>query len=226
MEEQTTIYDSLMELPLFLGHSREDLATILKNIQKEFRSFRKGRVIVSQEDPCRHIVLLMEGDVSLSRTSLHKDLVFTEHFHAPNSIGTETVFGLRQNFSHTITALGDVKALMLSKQNIIDHLFSYEVFRYNMLNMLTTRIQRSNQMLWAPDEGDTTHRFVALMKRNFLYHGGTKQIDGGMVALARMMNETRARVSAMLNTLQAQGLITLSRNRITIPHLEELIQQA
>ena len=112
---------------------------------------------------------------------------------------------------------------MLSKQNIVDHLFAYEVFRYNMLNHLTTRIQRSSSLLWASDEGDTLHRFVTLLKRNYLYHGGPKQLDGGMVALARMLGEPRIHISRMLNTLETRGLVTLTRKHINIPHLEQLI---
>ena len=226
MSAPTPIYDRLLELPLFQGHSREDLTAILAKIKVDFRNYRPGQTIVCQDDPCRHIILLMDGEISLRRTSLHKDIIFVEHFTAPHVIGADTVFGLRQNYTHTIKACTEVRTLMLSKQNITDHLFSFDVFRYNMLNLLTTRIQRSNQMLWAPDEGDTTRRFVALMKRNFIYHGGYKQIDGGMVALARMMNETRSRISAMLNALHERQLINISRKRIDIPRFEELIKQA
>lgn len=221
--EPTSIYDRLLELPLFQGHSREDLTAILAKIKVDFRTYRANQTIVHQDDPCRHIILLMDGDISISRTSHHKDLTFVEHFAAPQVIGPETTFGLRQNYSHTITAHSDVRTLMLSKQNVIDHLFSFDVFRYNMLNLLTTRIQRSSHMLWASAEHDTLLRFVALMKRNFTYHGGAKQINGGMVALSHMMNDTRLNVSDMLNRLQEKGLVILARKRIDIPHLENII---
>ncbi|MBP5628746.1 MAG: Crp/Fnr family transcriptional regulator [Bacteroidaceae bacterium] len=217
------IYDRLLELPLFQGHSREDLTAILTKIKVDFRNYRAGQTIVGQDDPCRYIILLMEGDISLSRTSVRKDLTFVERFTAPKVIGAETIFGLRQNHTHAVKAVTEVKTLMLSKQNIIDHLFSFDVFRYNMLNLLTTRIQRSNHMLWASHEHDTLARFIALIKRNFTYHGGPKQIDGGMVALAHMMDDTRIHISDMLNYLQEKGLVVLARKRIEIPHLENII---
>ena len=220
------IYDRLLELPLFQGHSREDLTAILTKIKVDFRNYRAGQTIVGQDDPCRHIILLMEGDISLSRTSARKDLTFVEHFAAPKVIGAETIFGLRQNHTHTIKATTEVKTLMLSKQNIIDHLFSFDVFRYNMLNLLTTRIQRSSHMLWAGHEHDTLPRFIALMKRNFTYHGGAKQIDGGMVALAHMMDDTRIHISDMLNDLQDHDLLTIGRKHIDIPRLEAVIAYA
>ena len=222
----TPIYDRLLELPLFQGHSRQDLTSILEKIKVDFRTYRDRQAIVRQDDPCGHIILIMEGQVKLSRSSLHKDLIFTEQFSSPCSLGAETLFGLRQSYSHTATAVGEVRTLLLSKQSVIDQLFAFDVFRYNLLNMLTTRIQRSSQLLWAPDEGRTLERFIALMKRNFIYHGGPKQIEGGMVALAKMMNDTRINISNMLNALQQQGLITLGRKHILIPHLEEVIHWA
>lgn len=222
--EQSSIYDKLLQLPLFQGHSRGDLTDIMTKIKVDFRSFNKGQIIAKQDDPCRHIVFLIEGEVQLTRTSLHKDLIFVEPFSAPAAFGIDTVFGLRQSFSHTITAHSDVRTLVLSKQNLADHMFAHEVFRYNMLNLMSTRIQRSNSLLWAPDEGDTLHRFVAMLKRNFLYLGGHKEILGGMVSLAKMTGETRLRISQILNTLEQQGLIILSRKRIIIPRLEAILQ--
>ncbi|MCH5179205.1 MAG: Crp/Fnr family transcriptional regulator [Prevotellaceae bacterium] len=224
--EQSPIYDQLLQLPLFQGHSRSDLTDILSKIKVDFRSFHEGQVIAQQDDPCRHIVFLIEGSVQLTRTSLHKDIIFAEHFHSPAVFGTDTAFGLRQNFSHTITAQDNVRTLVLSKQNLADHMFNHEVFRYNMLNLLSTRIQRSNSLLWTDNEGDTLQRFAVLLKRNFIYHGGQKQITGGMVALARMLGEPRLRISQMLNALEQKGLVTLARKRIIIPHLEAILQQS
>lgn len=226
MEQSISIYDKLLELPLFQGHSREDLTSILTKIKVDFRNYRKGQIISEQDDPCKNIIFLMEGEVSLERTSRHKDLLFIEQFKAPHSFGTETLFGLRQNYSHTITAQSDVKTLIVSKYSIITHLFDFEVFRYNMLNMLTTRIQRTQQLLWAPEEESIIHNFIQLCKKNFTHPAGPKSIEGGMVSLARMMNCPRIQISHMLNTLSEKKLITLSRKKILIPQLEKLIQSS
>jgi len=104
MEQPISIYDKLLELPLFQGHSREDLTSILAKIKVDFRNFHKGQVIARQDDPCQNFIFLMDGEVNVQRTSQRKDLVFTEHFVAPNAFGIETTFGLRQNFTHTIIA--------------------------------------------------------------------------------------------------------------------------
>lgn len=226
MEQPALIYDRLLELPLFQGHSREDLTSILTHIKVDFRSFRKGQAIVVQDQPCQNIIFLIDGEVILSRYSPHNELLFSEFFSAPNAFGMDTLFGLRQNFHHAITANSNVRTLVISKQNVIGHLFPYEVFRYNLINTLTTRLQRQERLLWASEEEDIAKRFVLLCKRNFAYLGGCKQIDGGMVQMAQMMNETRIHVSNMLNDLEAKGLLELGRKKIIIPRLEELIQKA
>lgn len=226
MEQNISIYDKLLDLPLFQGHSREDLTSILTKIKVDFRSFHKGQIIAAQDDPCKNIIFLMEGEVSLQRTSLHKDLLFIELLSAPRSFGTETLFGLRQNHSHTITAQTDVKTLVVNKHSIITHLFDFEVFRYNILNMLTTRIQRTQTMLWAPEEASICLNFVQLCKKNFMHPAGTKIIEGGMVSLARMLNCPRIQISNVLNALEEKQLVALSRKKIQIPQLEKLIQES
>ena len=42
------IYDQLLQLPLFQGHSREDLTAILAKIKVDFRTFRPKQEIVRQ----------------------------------------------------------------------------------------------------------------------------------------------------------------------------------
>ena len=223
IEPPLSIYEQLLELPLFQGHSKEDLTSILAKIKVEFGKYRKGQSIVRQDDPCKNIIFLMEGEVEVSRTSLHKDLLFVEHFKALRSFGTETLFGMRQNYSYSITAVSEVKTFIVSKAGVINHLFNYEVFRYNLLNMLTTRIQRANQLLWLPEEEKVERSFVLLCKRNFMHPAGTKVIEGGMVSLARMMNRPRIHISNMLNSFAEQGLVSIGRKKLVIPYFEKLL---
>ncbi len=222
-DPQDSVYDKILELPLFQGHSREDLTAILSKVKVEFCHYRKGQVIIGQDDPCRSILFLLDGDVIVSRTSLHKDILFTEQFGSFKSFGAETLFGLRQSYSYSIIAQNDVRTLVLDKAGVTSRLLNYEVFRYNMLNMLTTRIQRCQQALWLPEEDNVERSFVLLCKRNFIHPAGPKTIEGGMVALARMMNKSRIQVSTMLNALEKRQLISLGRKKITIPCFEKLI---
>jgi CRP-like cAMP-binding protein len=220
---QNSVYDKILELPLFQGHSREDLTAILSKVRVEFGHYKKGQTILRQDDPCKSIIFLIDGEVVASRTSLHKDILFSEQFGAFRSFGTETLFGLRQSFSYSITALSEVNTLVVDKAGVTSRLLNYEVFRYNLLNMLTTRIQRCQQVMWLPEEDDVERSFVLLCKRNFIHPAGFKTIEGGMMALARMMNRPRIHVSNMLNALESRQLISLGRKKITIPNFEKLI---
>ncbi len=220
---QNSVYDKILELPLFQGHSREDLTAILSKVKVEFARYRKGQIVVRQDDSCRNIIFLIEGEVAVSRTSLRKDILFSEQFSAFRSFGTETLFGLRQSYCYSVTALNAVNTFVVDKEGVTGRLLNYEVFRYNLLNMLTTRIQRCQQVLWLPEEDDIERSFVLLCKRNFIHPAGTKTIEGGMVALARMMNRPRIHVSNMLNALEKRRLVSLGRKKITIPSFEKLI---
>lgn len=221
-----SIYEKLLELPLFQGHSREDLTSMLTKIKVDFRNFKAGHEIVAQHDPCREILFLMDGDVVASRSSFLKDLLFVERFSAPHSFGVETLFGLQQNHTHSLCALTDVRMFVVDKAALVNQLFSFDVFRFNMLNTLSARLQRTNRLLWSPAPENITGDFLLMCKRNFTHHAGYKTIEGGMVSLARLMDRPRLQISNLLNAFEQRGLLSLSRKKIVIPQLEKLIIEA
>lgn len=114
---------------------------------------------------------------------------------------------------------------MVDKYSVINYLFGYEVFRFNMLNKLTAQIQRNTQLLWTQGDNSLEQNFILLCKRNFTHPAGYKQIEGGMVSLAHAMNTPRIHISNMLNRLEEKQLVTLSRKKIIIPQLERLIRE-
>lgn len=217
------IYDQLLSLPLFQGHSREDLTSILAKIKVDFRQFSEGQTLVHQDQTVEELYFLMEGTVILRRTSFQKDVHFIETLSAPQCFGMQNLFGLNRNYDYTIRALTPVNVFVISKSAFVNHLFQYEVFRYNVLNNLTAQIQRSRKLLWTPIPDSPLQAFIHLLKTHFFYPAGPKEIEGGMVSLGILMNRPRAQVSAILNQLVSKGLITLSRKRIVIPQVQNII---
>lgn len=223
MASSSSIYDKLLELPLFQGHSKEDLTYILTKIKVDFRTYHRGQTLTRQDDPCRELFFLMEGELRTERTSQRKDLIFVEYYNSPTTFGIETIFGLRQNYNQSIIASAESKIFVVDKYAIINYLFHFDVFRYNMLNALTTRIQQTERLLWMTTEESIEQAFIQLCKRNFTRPAGYKIIEGGMVSLAHTMNRSRIQVSNMLNSFENNGLVKLNRKKIIMPRLEKLI---
>ena len=92
----------------------------------------------------------------------------------------------------------------------------------NLLNMLSGRIQSSENERWDIHGTTIRERIVALMKRLSEGQQGYREIRVRMEDLAEILGETRLNVSRTLNQMAADNVISLKRGGFDIPSLELL----
>ena len=180
----------------------------------------------AETDPCRDLLFLLKGTIDVSHSSSNHRIVFTETWNNPTVIGAESIFGLSQHHQRTYRASSDLQTLSIGKEFITSILLQYEVFRFNLLGLLSTRIQRSNRMLWDTPRPTLLHRFVQVLQHNFNKPSGEKHIYGKLVDLAPYVDATRLNLSILLNRLQDEGLIQMERKHLTLSALEKIILYA
>ncbi len=114
---------------------------------------------------------------------------------------------------------------MIIHKDGVTLLFSrFEVFRLNMINLLSTYIYRQGRWLWHNLSGNTEKRIVNFIHSRSVYPAGEKILEISMEDLGLQINEPRMNVSRALNRLQKENLVLLKRRKIIIPALEKLIQ--
>lgn len=69
---------------------------------------------------------------------------------------------------------------------------------------------------------DIRQQFVNFLRLRCLTQAGRKVLRITMEDLAQELHQSRLNISHMLNALQRDGLLTMSRGIITIPQLETL----
>ena len=223
MQVQPSFYETLLQQPLFQGLGSNDLIEIVSKVKIHFQKFTAGNIIHLETDACRNLLFLLKGELKVSHTSTNKRIIFTELWKAPTVIGVESIFGVSQYHNRTYVAETDIQTLTINKEFITQMLLNYDVFRFNLLNMLSTRVQRSDRMLWETPALSLTRRFQQICQHNFTLPSGKKEILGKMVDLSVYVNATRLNLSRTLNLFEKEGILTLERKRITIPQFENLI---
>ena len=92
----------------------------------------------------------------------------------------------------------------------------------NLLNILSGRVQQFDAFQWSIDGMTLRERIIRFIQSLSDMQNGTKKLIVKMNDLAVLMDATRLNVSRELNTLEAEGLISLRRKEILIPALEKM----
>ena len=219
-----SMFDTMLQLPLFQGLAQEDFTNILAKVKLHFVRHKKGEVLAREGDPCDRLVFVLQGAVNVATPAADRVYLFSERCEAPLLVEPYSLFGMTTAYVSTYTALDNATSTVsISKSFVLDELARYEIFRLNYTNILCNRAQILQRRLWHVNGGDLKERIVRFIASRAERPAGPKTLKIKMEDLARIVNDTRLNVSKVLNALQDKDLLELRRGEITVHRLEDLL---
>lgn len=220
---EVSMFEKLLNLPLFQGLSRNDLTQILEKVKFRFRNLKVGELLQQQGEPCTDMVFLMNGEAYVKTEMKEHGMTFYESCRAPLIIQPERLFGLHPVYSHSFIAKTEISSMEIEKGIVLSDLFNYDIFRLNFFNVLCTRAQQLSALQWQsfPDtlEGRVKHFFLG----HSMSPTGEKALRARMKDFADFLSVTRISLSIALNNLSDQGLLQLSRGLVKVPDMERMM---
>lgn len=219
---EITMYDTLLQLPLFQGLCKNDFTEIIGKVKLHFFKYKAGERIVCQGDSCLGLIFLLKGEI-ISETKNENNLyTWGEFFNSPYVLEPYSLFGMHTNYIYTHTAVSDVDIVSIEKNFILYELGKYDIFLLNYLNIINNR----SQTLYERATDGKVHTVRDKILNFFFSHSerlnGKKILKIKMEDFAFLLNHTRLSVSKALNELQDKELITLRRKEIEIPEISLL----
>jgi len=218
-----TMFDTILQLPLFQGLAQEDFTNILGKIKLNFTKHKAGEVIVKAGDACDRVIFTLKGEVASTTLSKDMSYSFTEYFQAPCLIEPQSPFGMNTVYVSTLTARTEVHTVSVNKNFVTTELLKYEIFRLNYINIISNRSQNLNNRLWTKSAKNLESHIKNFILSHIERPSGEKTLKVKMEVLAQIMNDTRIGVSKALNNMQEKGLLELHRGEIIIPEAEKLL---
>lgn len=215
-------YEHLMQLPLFQGVGREDLAQIVGHSKIGFEKVNTGGVIIKEGDTCQRLLFLTNGKAKVKTTAFDNSYSIEEYVAAPYIIQPERLFGLSQSYTKTFTASSQCHIMSLAKEEVLKLTDEILIFRLNLLSTYTTLVQKKENSLWQKYPDSLEKRISRWILSRCLRPAGEKHIKIKMETLAKELNDSRLDISVALNNMQKQNLLNLSRGMIHIPQAEKL----
>ncbi len=223
MNRELSIYDKLLELPLFQGMSKNDLHQIVAYAKFDFNKVRPSRTIVKEGSPFSYLYFLMDGTAYSETKADDGRFMVREDFSAPNILQPEHIFGMTQHFSSTYYARSACSFVRLEKKTIYELAADYEVFRINLLNIISTQSQRLMRQPWRTLPQTIRQKIGRFVEAHCRRPAGRKEIAIKMEQLAQEIGESRLNLSHELHRMQKEELLEISRGHIFIPALERLL---
>ena len=214
------MYSQLTQLPLLQGMNATEVAQIQK--QAFIYTTSSNVPVCSQGDMCNKLFFLLEGSVMRHTLSQNKDFEFEEMLPAPWVMEPESLYGLHCIFSSDYITTESSTIMTLTKPDLAKLFTRNDIFRMNYLNLLSANIQHQHNVQIHPYTSCIATRMISFINTLSTVSYGSKTLRIKMDDLAVYMNETRLKVSRLLNQWQELNLITLQRKEIHIPRLENL----
>ncbi|MCD8203358.1 MAG: Crp/Fnr family transcriptional regulator [Prevotella sp.] len=224
--DKNNLHERLLELPLFQGMSRNDLEQVLMNTKFRYLTFQRGKTIVNEGEMCDRFFFLMEGVISSTKNADDNGYCVVEKLSAPDILQPERIFGLVQRYTRTFKTMTECNFICLGKMEMLTLADSYQIFRLNLLNIISTRSQRLTNIPWRTRPRSIRQKIIRFIEERCLRPAGDKTVSIKMERLGHEIGESRLNVSHELNAMHEEGIIELRRSEIHVPALEKLINPA
>ncbi len=213
---------SLLQLPLFLGMGRSELADIEKDIPISGAHIKRGAILASENEACTALVLVAKGTVIASTRSDDHSYEIDEMLQAPLLIQPEHIFGIKQRYTATFKANTYCEVIRIDKSMVLKLMELSMTFRLNLMNIIATQSQRNSRRLWHQMSENIEKRIIRFIKDRCIYPAGHKQLRTKMTVLARELGCSRLEVSEALHRLEERQLLIVKRTIVEIPMLQLL----
>ena len=214
----TTMFDKLLQLPLFQGISTDSLTTILDKVKLHFEKKFEGEVIVESGKSCDGLIFILHGEVEKTTIGMSENpYEVSEFMTAPYLIEPSSLFGMTTDYKSTYTACCDVDIMSVSKESLKEVLLKNDIFQLNYLNMLCRRYQNLESRIWTLPSPNTTCLICEIIMSHFETTTGRKSLYINIEDLAFKSNILRIQVKQILKKLEQQGLLQVNGRSINIP---------
>ena len=218
-----SMFEILMDLPLFQGVSRDKLSELIEKTPFHFLKFADGEEIVTAGSACTHVKFVISGEVKMTIPCRNLRVKVSQILSSSNVLGHDYLFGRRTDYPYDVYGNGECGILQISKPDFINILQSDNIFLFNILNMLSRNSQNNVEELLSLSTGSIFERFaffvVSLTQRNarevkILY----KQKD-----LCTLLGIQRSSFINAMDRLQEQGVIDYTLSEILVKDRRALL---
>lgn len=138
----SSMYEKIMELPLFKGIGDEQLSSLLEKTSIGFINPVAGETLWKAGEPVKELGFILNGFVSRIHRLENFEIEIEEILGKGTVIGAENLYGLHISHLADTKAVTDAGIMVIGKDQYMKILRSDEIYLINYLNFLSAAGQR------------------------------------------------------------------------------------
>ncbi|WP_407570352.1 Crp/Fnr family transcriptional regulator [Deinococcus altitudinis] len=221
--------DDLIDSVLFEGVQQEGVRMALEGSTE--LTYPAGEILIRQDAQGEALYLLRSGVVRVSRISLGGRMRVLGDLYAPAVLGETAALGSSAR-SATVTALEEVRTLVIYRDHLERVMTRYPKVLWNLAKLLADRVTQLNDELIAA--GISTEASMAQSLSKLYLHrleaqaAQPEMLPISVTDLSHRLSSSRETAHRLLKRLQVRGLVKILPNSVLIlDHrgLEKLLYQ-
>lgn len=221
-----SMYELIMDLPLFKGISSDHVSQFLEKTQISFTRCKKGDIIYREGDPCIDVCYLISGSLKLNHRFAGGDCLISEFVAEGSVLSVDRLFGMNTYYADTAEALSNVSIMRFPKDQYLRLLSTDPIYLMNALNYLSLRAQRPVDNLSKIRSGSLLSFLSYWIGILTLSRSNVIEIQATRKTLCRLTNISPTSLKNQISRLRQEGLISVVKNNIKIVSRSELIDAA
>ena len=147
MDSMDSMYDVLLQLPLFQGVSRAKISELIEKTKFHFLKYPDGEFLIS-------------GCVRSEMVNKSGKIRVSEVLCAPNVLSPNHLFGRNTNYPSDLYAVEETGIMQIDKQTFIRIMQDESIILINLLNIISRRSQKSVETFLALSSGNVKERLA------------------------------------------------------------------
>lgn len=211
-----SMFDTLMELPLFKGVSQERMSKTVGSCKFHFLKYLPGNVIFRAGEACNDVAFIISGSVRITIAGTDGRFSISQTIDAPDVISPDFLFGRRTTYPGTVETVDTVSILRINKNDYINILNSDTVFLYNYLNLLSVNAQKAVDGILAVSNGDIAERIAYWVSALTQPRSHDIELQCTRRDLTGLFNVPRTALKAALDEMRERHLIEYTPTSIKV----------
>ncbi|MEN1761604.1 Crp/Fnr family transcriptional regulator [Anoxynatronum sibiricum] len=218
----------LSQCPLFQDLDAAAIHEMLQQVSHQVASFQKDQLIAVEGDPCRHVSVLLSGQVAVQKVYGSGRAVTVATFSTGDIFGEVMVYA-DHPLPSTIMALTQVSLLQLPRESVLTLCQMSPAFLENFMRLLSNKVWLLNEKLKLLSYASIRQKITGTLLALYQQQQSTELALGiSRQELADRLGIPRPSLSRELALMKADGLIDYRKQsvRLLAPEsLEEIMLQ-
>lgn len=219
----STMYEMIMDLPLFKGVGKDHVSSFLEKTNVNFVNYEAGDLIVSKGEDVNMVRFVIAGDVRIIHELNGCGIRVEELSHKGRVLGVDRLYGMATGYSCDVYAHSRTSIMEFSKEQYLRLLRTDNIYLLNFFNYLSRRAQRPVEAVETYTSGSIRSKLSLLLSILTDSESEGLVISATPEDLSAYLAVDKVEVESWINDAQRDGVVKYEDGEMKIVSRESFL---